>query len=143
MRKTKLCRQLLGKGGDFALLQALQQIAREDYALSLTLGKSCLDQMFGTRLQRLSNLRPKADACAFRCLLGYKLTVEPCGAGCRNLLCKIHIGSHRQGDTRPASAIFKMAQLDDRSAGRVTCRFDARKYYIMGTSIDAVDDGIG
>ncbi|KTE24087.1 hypothetical protein ATE69_13615 [Sphingopyxis sp. H071] len=95
VRKTKLCRQLLCMGGDLALLQALQQIAHKDYALPLTAGKSGFDQMSGTCLHCLGDLGPKADTSAFQCLLRYKLTVEPCGAGCPNLLRQIHIGSHR------------------------------------------------
>ncbi|KTE24088.1 hypothetical protein ATE69_13620 [Sphingopyxis sp. H071] len=35
-----------------------------------------------------------------------------------------------------------MAQLDDRSAGRVTCRFDVGEYDMMGAPIHAVNDGI-
>lgn len=142
MCKAKICRELLGVGGDLALLQAFQQITDENYALSLSAGKSDLDQMSGTCLHRLSNLRTKADAYAFRCLLRYKLTVEPCGARCPDLLCQIHIGSHRKGDARTAPAICKLAQLDDSTAGRVTCRFDARKYHMMGAPIHAVQYGI-
>ena len=129
--------------GDLALLQALQQITREDYALSLLVSKSCLDQMYGTRLHCLSNLTAKASCRTFGPPLRHKLTVEPCGAGSLDLLRQIHIGSHRQGDTRPASAIFKMAQLDDSAAGRVAGCVNVRKNHMMGAPVDAIDDGIG
>src|SRR5690606_15456814 len=130
-----------GGGIQFAPLQRVEQVAREDDPLALPTRQPFVGQMPGACFHRFAYFRPKT-AAEIATVARQVASVEPCRARRGDLFGEVHVRTHGESYALTPLAILKAAQFDDRARPAIAGRLDIGKPNVMGAPVDPIDDGV-